>query len=92
MPSSVIKQFFSDIKEYLPNNVLIVNLSKGIFKRGRTIIDYLSLHDTDKFHDIFPYLVMDIVILDPSIFVLNRKHGGKAFPIVKMVRNGMQVN
>jgi len=42
LPSSVIKQFFSDIKEYLPNNVLIVNLSKGIFKRGRTIIDYLK--------------------------------------------------
>jgi len=42
LPSKEIIPFFKNIKAYLNKNVLIVNLSKGIFKKGKTITDYLK--------------------------------------------------
>lgn len=42
LPSSAIIQVIDDFKEYISSSQLIVNLSKGIFKNGQTIVDYLN--------------------------------------------------
>jgi len=42
LPSKRIPKTLDSIKEYISKDALIVNLSKGIFKRGETISDYLK--------------------------------------------------
>ncbi|MEE2954307.1 MAG: NAD(P)H-dependent glycerol-3-phosphate dehydrogenase [Bacteroidota bacterium] len=42
LPSSLIKSRIKKIKNCLSREVLIVNLSKGIFKNGITIVEYLK--------------------------------------------------
>ena len=42
LPSSAIIEVIDDFKVYISSSQLIVNLSKGIFKNGQTIVDYLN--------------------------------------------------
>lgn len=42
LPSRKIPKIIEEIKEFVPNKVLIVNLSKGILKKGVTIVEYLK--------------------------------------------------
>ena len=42
LPSSAIIEVIDDFKQYISSSQLIVNLSKGIFKNGQTIVDYLN--------------------------------------------------
>ena len=42
LPSSILKDGINDFRNYISKNQLVVNLSKGIFKDGYTIVDFLS--------------------------------------------------
>ncbi|AXP80586.1 Glycerol-3-phosphate cytidylyltransferase [Mariniflexile rhizosphaerae] len=42
IPSKRIAKTIEDIKKFIPKDALIVNLSKGIFKNGETIVEYLK--------------------------------------------------
>ena len=42
LPSSVLKDALVDFRDYISQNQLLVNLSKGIYKDGNTIIDFLK--------------------------------------------------
>ena len=42
LPSSVLKDALVDFKNYISPNQLLVNLSKGIYKDGNTIVDFLK--------------------------------------------------
>ena len=42
LPSSAIIEVIDNFKRFISSSQLIVNLSKGIFKNGQTIVDYLN--------------------------------------------------
>ena len=42
LPSSVLKEALLDFRIYISPNQLLVNLSKGIYKDGNTIVDFLK--------------------------------------------------
>lgn len=42
LPSSILKDTLSNFKNYISQNHLVVNLSKGIYKGGNTIVDFLK--------------------------------------------------
>ena len=42
LPSSVLKDALLDFRDYISQNQLLVNLSKGIYKDGNTIVDFLK--------------------------------------------------
>lgn len=42
IPSKKIVKALENIREFIPKEALIVNLSKGIFKKGVTIVEYLK--------------------------------------------------
>jgi glycerol-3-phosphate dehydrogenase (NAD(P)+) len=48
VPSNQIKVLAKEIRPYLTNDVLIVNLSKGLLNKGETIVEYLQSYLCNK--------------------------------------------
>ena len=92
LPSSVILEVINNFKEYISSDQLIVNLSKGIFKNGQTIVD--CLNETLKTNNIVslkgPSFAVEIMQRANTLLTLGYTDAYQ-FKIVKTVFNNTRI-
>jgi len=72
LPTSVLQDNINVLKKSIPRSALVVNLSKGIFKNGQTLVDYLkkALNHDEVVTMKGPTFAVELINNEHSLFTL----------------------
>ncbi len=75
LPTAALQENISILKKAISNTALVVNLSKGIFKNGHTLVDYLkeALGSTNVVTMKGPTFAVELINNEHSLFTLGYK-------------------
>ena len=88
LPASALKKNVKALKNVIPKEALVVNLSKGLFKNGRNLVDYLKdkLHSENVVTMKGPTFSVELMNNEHSLFTLGHKTPAQYRTIKELVR------
>ncbi len=89
IPTSTLQKGIEEIKDCIPKNALVINLSKGIFKDGQTIVDFLKekLNNENIITLKGPTFAVEVMNNEHSLFTLGFRSKDQYRCIQELIRN-----
>ncbi|QCX01863.1 hypothetical protein FGM00_17720 [Aggregatimonas sangjinii] len=88
LPTAALKEHIKDLKIAIPTEALVVNLSKGLFKNGRNLVDYLKdkLNSPNVVTMKGPTFAVELMNNEHSLFTLGHDTETQYHTIKELVR------